>query len=163
MDQEQSAICHVERFSDGTDGDAYAISDMSAAYPGKKVVRGMRMTADKRWIIVRDEMKLDCEDTGYWFAHTRGKITVLDDGKSATIDMDGDKIYLAILGEGRFTVMPAELLCESHNQEGQRDNSDVTKLSIAFSGNTNISVAITPMYDGVTPDVLPEDKPHSEW
>ena len=163
MDQEQSAICHVERFADGTDGDAYAISDMSRAYPGKTVVRGMRMTADKRWIIVRDEMTLGNEDAGYWFAHTRGKITVLDGAKSATIDMDGDKIYLAILGEGSFTVMPAELLCKSHNQEGQRDNSDVTKLAITFKGSSDISVAITPMYDGIIPDTLPEDKPFGEW
>ena len=164
MDQVQSAVCRVERFNDGTDGDAYAISDMSAAYFGdKKVVRGMKMTADRKWVIVRDEMALDSGDEGYWFAHTRGDITVADDGKSATVDIEGDKIYLAILGEGSFTVMPAVHLFEGHNQEGQRDNSSVRKLAVKFNGSTEISVAITPMEDGVIPTILPEDKPLSEW
>ena len=163
MDQVQSSICHVDRFNDGAEGDAYAISDMSAAYFGKKVVRGMRMTADKKWIIVRDEMQLDDNDFGYWFAHTRGKITLLDGGKSATIDMDGDKIYFAVLGDGCFEVMPAVHLYEGHYQADQRDNSDVTKLAIRFKGSSNLSVAIAPMIDGEAPDTLPEDKTLTQW
>jgi len=163
-DQERFCICHVDRFSDGSDGkDAYAVSDISAAYPGKTVVRGMRMTADKKWVIVRDEIKLDEGDTGYWFAHTRGEITVAKGGKSAVIDMDGDKLYLGILGEGTFTVMKAEYLFDGHNQEGQRDNSDVRKLAIAFKGSTDISVAIAAMTDGEVPEEKPEDKSISEW
>ena len=164
MDQEQFSICHVDRFSDGADGrDAYAVSDISAAYWGKDVVRGMRMTADKKWVIVRDEMKIGEGDTGYWFAHTRGKITVSEDGRSAIIDMDGDKLFLTLLDEGILTVMPAKPLFDGHNQEGQRDNSDVTKLAVAFKGSTNISVAISAMPDGKTPTELPIDKTISEW
>ena len=163
MDQELRSICHVDRFSDGSDGDAYAISDISAAYFGKQVVRGMKMTADRKWLIVRDELQLDENDAGYWFAHTRGNINVAEDGKSATIEMGGDKLYFVILGEGSFTVMPALHLFEGHNQEGQRDNSDVTKLSVAFKGTTNIAVAITPLYDGNMPESFPEDKPLAEW
>ena len=163
MDQEQCSICHVDRFNDGSEGDAYAISDISAAYSGKNVVRGMKMTADKKWLIVRDELKLDEDDVGYWFAHTRGKITVAQDGKSAYIEMGGDKLYFAILGEGNFTVMPARHLFEGHNQEGQRDNSDVTKLAISFKGSTDISVAITPMENGEMPEALPEVKALSQW
>ena len=164
MDQVQRSICHVDRFSDGSEGDAYAISDMSAAYSGgKKMVRGMRMTADKKWLIVRDEMELDEGDVGYWFAHTRGNINVSEDGKSATIEMGGEKIYCAILGEGEFTVMPAKHLFDGHVQETQRDNSDVTKLTVRFIGSTNLSVAIAPMTDGKEPDCLPEDKELSAW
>ena len=163
-DQVLSSICHVDRFNDGANGDAYAISDMSAAYHGdKQVVRGMRMTADKKWIIVRDEMKLDEGDAGYWFAHTRGKINVSDDGKSATIEMDGDKLYFALLGDGVFEVMEAKHLYDGHYQHDQRDNSDVTKLTVRFSGSTDLSVAITPMEGGVAPTELPLDKALAEW
>ena len=163
MDQVQCSVCHVDRFNDGSCGDAYAISDISAAYAGKSVVRGMKMTSDKKWLIVRDELKLDESDFGYWFAHTRGKITVNGGGKSATIDMDGDKLYFAILGDGEFTVMPAKQMFDGHYQEGQRDNSDVTKLTVKFKGSTDISVAITPMYDGKTPDSLPEVTELAAW
>ena len=163
-DQVLSSICHVDRFNDGTDGDAYAISDMSAAYVGdKQVVRGMRMTADKKWIIVRDEMKLDEGDAGYWFAHTRGKINVSDDGKSATIEIDGEKLYFALLGDGVFEVMEAKHLYNGHYQHDQRDNSDVTKLTVRFSGSTDLSVAIAPMEGGVAPTELPGDKALAEW
>lgn len=163
-DQERFSICHVDRFSDGADGaDAYAVSDISATYPGKKVVRGMRMTADGQWVIVRDEMKLEDTDVGYWFAHTRGKITLSDDRRSAEIEMDGDRLYLALLGEGNFTVMDAKPLFDGHNQEGQRDNSDVKKLTVRFNGSTTLSVAIAPMKDGRVPETLPEDKPICEW
>ena len=163
-DQVLSSICHVDRFNDGADGDAYAISDMSAAYVGdKQVIRGMRMTADKKWIIVRDEMKLDEGDVGYWFAHTRGKINVSDDGKSATIEMDGEKLYFALLGDGVFEVMEAKHLYDGHYQHDQRDNSDVTKLTVRFSGSTDLSVAIAPMEGGVAPTELPVDKALAEW
>ena len=162
-DQVQSSVCHVDRFCDGADGDAYAISDMSATYWGKSVVRGMKMTADKRWIIVRDEMKLDEGDTGYWFAHTRGEICVLEGGKAATVDMDGDNLYFAILGEGVFEVMPARHLWDGHCQSDQRDNSDVRKLAIRFKGAAEVSVAITPLYDGKMPECLPENTSISEW
>ena len=163
-DQERFCVCHVDRFSDGSDGKgAYAVSDISSAYPGKGVVRGLRMTADGEWIIVRDELKLEKSDTGYWFGHTRGNIEILDGGKSATIEMDGDKLLLKILGEGVFSVMDAWPLYEGHVQEGQRDNSDVKRLAIAFAGAEEITVAIAPMKDGRSPDYVPENKPISEW
>ena len=123
----------------------------------------MKMTSDKKWLIVRDEITVGDNDAGYWFAHTRGKIAVSEDGKSATIEMGGDKLYFAILGEGSFTVMPAKHLFEGHNQEGQRDNSDVTKLAIAFKGSSNIYVVITPLTGDPADMILPEDKPLEKW
>ena len=87
----------------------------------------------------------------------------IDGGKSAIIDMDRDKLYLAILGDGEFEVMPARHLWEGHYQADQRDNSDVTKLVIRFTGSADISVAITPMENGFIPDNKPIDKPFSQW
>jgi hypothetical protein len=68
-----------------------------------------------------------------------------------------------ILGEGSFEVMEAKHLFEGHYQPDQRDNSDVRKLAIRFFGSTDISVAIAPMEDGKAPEVLPVDKPFSQW
>ena len=77
--------------------------------------------------------------------------------------MDGDKLLLKILGEGVFSVMDAWPLYEGHVQEGQRDNSDVKRLAIAFAGAEEITVAIAPMKEGRSPDYVPENKPISEW
>ena len=84
-------------------------------------------------------------------------------GKSATVEMDGEKIYCALLSEGEFEVMEAKHLYDGHYQHDQRDNSDVTKLTVKFKGVKNISVAITPMEGGVAPTELPEDKALAEW
>ncbi len=163
MDQKQSAICHVDRFYDGTEGDAYAISDISEAYFGKKVQRGMKMTEDKKWVVVRDELSLDQNDTGYWFAHTRGEITLLDGGKSAIIEQGGEKLLLVALEGGVFTVMEAKHLLDSNYQAEQFDNSEYKKLAIKFGNVSAISVAIAPMVDGKAPDSLPNNKPLCEW
>ena len=163
LDQERFSIVRIGRFSDGTDGAAYAVADMSATYPGKKVVRGMMMSEDKKWVVVRDELSLDAGDTGYWFAHTRGEITLLDGGRRATVDMGGDKIVLAVLGEGEFTVMEAKHLNDGHYQHDQRDNSDVKKLTVKFGGEAKeITVGIAPMEGGEMPE-LPAVKPICEW
>ena len=159
----QRSICYVDRFNDGSDGEAYAVSDMSEAYFGKNVVRGMRMTADKKWIVVRDEFDLADTDNGYWFAHTRSDIEISDDGKSAVLTENGESIYLAVLGEGSFGVMNAELMYAGHNQEDQFDNSKFKKLVVKFSGKGSVAVAITALYDGKIPAQLPENTSISEW
>jgi len=163
-DQERFSVCKVDRFADGTDGAAYAISDMSATYPGRRVARGMMMSEDKKWIVVRDELSLESLDTGWWFAHTRGEITLLDGGKRAVIEMGGEKLLLAILGEGSFTVMAAKHLRDDLAEEDQYDNSNCRKLAISFDGKaTEITVAIAPMENGEVPTELPEVKPLSAW
>lgn len=163
-DQNIRAITKIDRFSDGEDGEAYAIADMSDVYFGKGVKRGLKMTADKKWIVVRDELKLDKTDTGFWFAHTKGKITVAPDGRSAEIEMDGEKLLAYIIGgDGSFSVMPCVHLFEGHVQKDQRDNSEFSKLAIAFDGaQTALAVAFTP-FEGEMPSTLPENTALSEW
>ena len=77
--------------------------------------------------------------------------------------VDGEKIYCALLGDGEFEVMEAKHLYDGHYQHDQRDNSDVTKLTVKFKGVKSISVAIAPMEGGVAPAQLPEDKAIAEW
>ena len=165
LDQERRSISHVDRFNDGADGtDAYAISDISDTYPGKTVVRGIKMSADKKWVVVRDEMKLDATDTGWWFAHTRGTVTLTDGGKSAVIEQGGEKLFLTVLGKGEFTVMDAKHLNEAHYQADQYDNSAYRKLAVKFDGSyTELTVAIAPMENGVRPENLPMVKELAAW
>ena len=164
-DQNSAAYTRVARFSDGTDGEAYAIADMSDVYPERGVVRGMRMTADRKWITVRDELSLKSGDVCYWFGHTKGSVSVIDGGRAAIIDMDGEKLYVRIIaGEGcTFEVRPCELMFDGHRQETARDNSDCRKLTICFDDRvTELEVAFAPMPEK-KPDRIPAPKPFCEW
>ena len=161
-DQQICSVCRADVFCDGENGEAYVVSNISDAYFGKSVKRGMRMTEDRRWVVIRDELAIDNSDTGYWFAHTSADITLVDDGRSAVLEMDGERMYATVLEGGKFEVMPAVHLYEGHYMPDQYDNSKYKKLAIRFNGATNISVAIAPMPDGVIPEDLPENKSLSE-
>ena len=122
------------------------------------------MSADKKWVVVRDEMQLDATDAGWWFAHTRGKIALTDGGKSAVIEQAGEKLFLTVLGKGEFTVMEAKHLNDAHYQPDQYDNSEYSKLAVKFDGSfTELTVAIAPMENGERPENLPEVNELAAW
>jgi hypothetical protein len=162
-DQEQFAECLINRFNDGTVGEAYAVCDMSAAYFGKQVIRGMRMTEDHKWAIIRDEFVLNDGDVGYWFAHTKADVELVNENKGAVLTIDGESLYLAILGEGEFEVKAAEHMCKEIYLPDQYDNSGFRKLAVKFDKTGSLAVAITPMYDGKLPNELPCDKEIASW
>ena len=109
-------------------------------------------------------MKLDATDTGWWFAHTRGNVALLDSGKSAVIEQEGEKLFLTVLGKGEFTVMEAKHLNEAHYQPDQYDNSKYSKLAVKFDGSfTELTVAIAPMENGERPENTPEVNELAAW
>ncbi|MBE7049370.1 MAG: hypothetical protein E7394_01190 [Ruminococcaceae bacterium] len=162
--QSTDSVCRIQRFEGSDAGDSFAIADISAAYGGKGLVRGMKLTADKKAIIIQDELTPGALYEGYWFGHTTADITLSDDAKSAVLDIDGVKMWVGILTGQTFSVMDAIQLSSSMIQEGQIDNSQFKKLAIKFTGNTDISVAIMPLGNGENaPSSIPEFKKLSEW
>ncbi len=167
-EQDQVELCesYISTYRAGAGEDCVAVCDMSVAYPGKEVVRGMRMPADRRSVIIRDEMTLDPADTVYWFGHTKANISISADRRSAVLDIDGSRMWVGLLADGELSVMPAVHLIPDMAQEGQRDNSDVKKLTVKLKGVSSavISVCFAPLMDGEErPALIPEDKPISLW
>ncbi len=166
LDQVRRCESYISTYRAAKGEDSVAVCDMSVAYPGKGVVRGMRMPADRRSVIIRDELTLDPADTVYWFAHTRAKIELSPDRRSAVLDMDGVRMWVGLLADGELQTMPAELLDPSMNQPGQNDNSAFSKLAIRLRGvsSATFSVCFAPLVNGESvPALVPEDKPISEW
>lgn len=164
-DQARDSHCFIDVYREG-DGrcDSIAVCDISAAYFGKGVVRGMRMTADRGALIIQDELSIDPTDNGYWFAHTKADITLAEDRRSAVFDMDGVRLWAGVLAEGEFEVMAAEHLCPELVQPDQNDNSDFKKLAIRFSGASTLSVAFLPLSEGQSAPVsIPEYKEIANW
>ncbi len=165
-DQNIKAYTRVEKFSDGAQGEMFAIADMSDVYYGRPVKRGIRITERDglKWVTVRDEYKLKKGEVGLWFAHTAGDIEVSEDGGSAIITIDGQKMLVICTTGHQLEVMECKLMCEAHNQEGQYDNSGFKKLAIRLDPrDTAVEVAFRPFeYDGHG-CYMPSPKPLSDW
>lgn len=162
--QSTDSVCRIGRFEGSDTGDSFAIADISAAYGGKTVVRGLKLCRDENALIVQDEIAPGSLYEGYWFGHTQADITLSDDAKSAVLDIDGVKMWVGILTGQTFSVMDAIQLSSSMIQEGQVDNSEYKKLAIKFTGNSDISVAIMPLESGQSaPSSVPEFKKLANW
>ena len=147
-----------------------ASADLTAAYePGgaESVVRGLKMIKDKECVVIQDEISLHAPGEIYWFAHTKGQITLADDGRSAVVTVGSERLWVGILSdEGRLTVMNDELLPTSRAVANQKDNSECRKLAIHLTDtkDTTISVACIPLKQGETqPAWTPAVKAISEW
>ena len=104
-------------------------------------------------MIVQDEISLNAAGEIYWFAHTKGSISVASGGRSAVITVGSDKLWVGILSEGgKFTSMKAEPLPSTPSVPGQSDNSEYRKLAIHLTNtkDTVISVACIPLKSGET-------------
>ena len=164
-DQERFCIVRIDRFSDGTECDACAVADMSVAYPGRTVKRGLKITADLGAVVVQDELGLVAGDEGYWFAHTAGEVKIAEDGRSAVVEIKGESMLVSLLAGGRgFEVMPCIQMNAAHVQEHQRDNSAFTRLAVRFGAeDTVLAVQFTPIVDGKPVTGASEIKPLAEW
>lgn len=175
-DQAADSHCYITGLSSNNES-RYAYGDISDAYFGKKAVRGMKMSSDGKSVVIRDELKLNDTDSGYWFAHTKADIALSADKKSAVLTIDGVKLWVGILSEGlTFEIMDAIQLNsdviptdDTHSSNdsayrGQKPNDEFKKLAISFSGSTDISVAFVPLSGNQTrPDIIPSDSEIKNW
>ena len=168
LDQQEGAECLITGFSGGNE--AFAITDLTAAYEpsgAKSVVRGLKMIKEKECVIIQDEISLNAPGEIYWFAHTKGQISLANDGRSAIVTVGSEKLWVGIISDdGKCTVMNAELLPTSRAVSNQKDNSEYRKLAIHLTNtkNTTISIACITLKQGETqPAWTPAVTPISEW
>lgn len=145
------------------DNGSFAIMDLSESYErdATKAKRGYMLTDDRRSVLIRDEISLKKESDIYWFAHTDGKIKILDNN-TAIINIDG-KLYKVIVE----TNAKEHTLCASDATPlptspdiAQTDmiSQGVSKLAIKLkaSGDLNINVKFCYAYDIASNEPLPD-------
>ncbi len=135
----------------------YAICDMSDAYPGKGVVRGIKLCRGTKTVIVRDKIKCEPENEIYWAAHTRANIELSADKKSAVLKQNEKQLWVGIDGEGEFEIRDAlpfptspkvePAVDQDGTMHAQSKNEGVKKLVIRNRGKSeyDIKVAFVPM------------------
>ncbi len=173
-DQEHTANCHIHRFSGGEE--SFAIADMSEAYPGKEVVRGLKLDRKDGSILVQDEIRCSAEDEIRWSAHTSAYARILESGKAVILDVQGVKMYVSLLTDGVFEIRPSapdeyspvvEPAANSSSSvlKGQAENPGC-KLVIELKGKSarRIAVWMVPLTEGKEiPSEKPEVKPLALW
>ncbi len=174
-DQEHVANCQVDRYM--AQGDSFAIGDMSTAYPGKRVVRGMKMLRESGSVVLQDEIECCAEDIIRWSAHTPASVIFCNQGKTVILDVDGTKMAAVLLSDGYFTLRAAAAdenspVPEPAVYDGgttlryQAVNNGFGKLEIHLSGKESHTVAVWfyPLTDGrEIPTEKPEIIPLKNW
>ena len=131
-DQNPKGVAPITAFAGGADG-ARATADLISAFAGvEKVLRTLRRIGGTA-VEVRDEITPRGPAEIWWFMHTRAKVEIAADGRSAWLREAGRTLRVSLAdgpADVRFTTMPAAPLPSSPNPPGQRDNSDVTKLAL---------------------------------
>ncbi len=174
-DHEMKAACTTARFSDGEE--SFAIGDLSEAFPGKKVVRGMKMLRESGSVILQDEIECAETDIVRWSAHTPAAIRFYEQGKAVVLDIGGVKMYVALLTDGYFTAAAAAPdeyspipdpapSASNDTPRPQATNEGVQKLMLHLTGKEKheICVWFYPLTDGrEIPKEKPEIKALSLW
>jgi hypothetical protein len=170
-DQDPKAVASITRceFSPET---GFAIVDLSQAYAknAKSVHRGFAFYK-RQSVLIQDEIKTAQPLDLWWFMHTPASIKISEDGKKATLTLEGARLTASILtpAEAAFTVMRAEPLPNSPHPEGQNANGSIHKLVIHLSDSSNatelekrIAVLFVPGDAEVSPEAATV-KPLAEW
>ena len=91
-DQDPTASCPLVRVEAGDDA-VLAMADLSPAYPGASVERGVGLVDGRSRLVVRDEIEADGADV-WWFLHTETGVDA--DGPAAALEGDGRRMRAAI-------------------------------------------------------------------
>lgn len=172
-DQVPTAYGEFIRVESGTTS-SLAVVDMTKAYTqAEDGARGILFKDERSTIIVQDEMHLSAPDIVRWQVHTRGNITISDDGRTAWIKDGNHKMYIELVAEDsslKFTSCPADSydpLYKNAEREYSRDN--LTKLCVITENKVKdfeIAVVFRVLYEGQSePSVgtLYEYVPIQQW
>ena len=107
-------------------------------------------------VVIQDEARLSQAMDIWWFAHTEGKITVSEDGRSAIIERNGVYLYAEIVSadaSAKFTAMGAVSLDERYvgdttTDDGylkdnvEKSRAAISKLCVKVENVTELKLAV---------------------
>lgn len=120
---------------------AYAITDLTEAYPGLAQARRGVALIDRKRVLVADELRCATPAKPVsWRMATDAEISLSTDGRVATLKKQGKQLHARLLApaNGRFTICPATPPTDSENQ-----NANVKLLQIDLNPvGSQLSIAV---------------------
>ena len=125
---------------------------MTTAYKdnARFAIRGVKLTDNRRVVIVRDEIECFEGSDIWWFMHTDANISLSDDGKTAVLEKNNKKIKMSVLGSNdlKFQIKDAAPFPSTPlpTNGTQNPNTGIKKLAIHIIGaeKADITVAASP-------------------
>jgi hypothetical protein len=151
-DQDPLADCSIQSLG-SNDGSVYAIADLSGAYPGAEVRRGVGLFEDRTELVVRDELDAGGDDV-WWFMHTEAEVTT--DGPTATLQHEGERMQAAVVSPdaATFEVMDPAPFSTTSTPEEDEPVEDVRKLALHIPGAQTTAIEVR-----IGSSVHPSDSP----
>ncbi len=147
-DQNPKAVAKIVKF-ESTPQQALAVVDLTQAYQPHVdcAIRTFKL-ADRKRLIVTDELQAKQPSELWWFLHTEAKVNLNDGGRTAVLSQRGKTctVNLQEPAGATFQVMDCNPLPSSPNPEPQADNRGRRKLALHVTGvqATRIQVALQP-------------------
>jgi len=150
---------------------AYWITDLSQAYNGTAVKRGIRMINGRTQVLLQDEIA-GSTLASQWRVHTNATIDVSGNGNTANMKLNGKQMTVTILspqGTKFETMDPVRLATDPPLPRGSPDlpNPGVKVLAInlpASSTTTTVTVLFTPQWaNGVKTNLQQKVLPLDQW
>jgi hypothetical protein len=139
---------------------SFGVWDLSNNITGvTKVQRGIQLFANRKQVLVQDEIVLPSAGTAWWFAHfsnTSTTATISGDGTSVTLQSGTERLWGKIVsGGGTWSVRAAVPLPTSPNPAENNPNTTYSKLAINLTGITSTTLAVwfVPLAPGENPPV----------
>lgn len=147
-DQNPKAVAKIVKF-ESSPQQALAVVDLTQAYNAHadRAIRTFTL-ADRKRLIVMDELQARQPAELWWFLHTEAKVKLDDGGRTAVLSQH-EKTFTVRLQEpadAAFQVMDCRPLPSSPNPESQADNRGRRKLALHLTGvqATRIRVSLQP-------------------
>lgn len=145
-DQNPLGKSPITDFNSFTD-EGVAIVDMTEAYSpnAKDIRRGIKLFGLRKTVLLQDEIHLLQPNDIWWFIHTRQKINISADGKSAQLVAGSKMLRISMLspadGDAKFIVLDAVPLPTSPKPT-QSNNAEFKKLAIHLVSQEKVTIAV---------------------
>lgn len=168
--QDLKAFPKIDRFESG-ESSSFAVTDLSDVYKAhaKDVKRGIKLTNNRKSIIVQDELDLNSPSEVKWFMHTPCEIEIAPDGKSARVKGDYRDMLVYLLDDidASFSVMKAQPLPTSPTNDKQNKNTNFRKLVLSMTDVTTATIPVCFSFVASGEEAqnlyMPEVVPLSNW
>lgn len=155
-------------FTVPSDSSAFVVADLSTAYFGANVHRGIRMLPGRRQVLLQDELT-SIPDASQWRVQTNATISIDSTGRIATLALGGKNLIAKILSPDgvTFSDLPSSRTSKAPAiapglQDMDNGNARVLAIDIP-SGTNTVQVLFNPQWDDFTSFVDPPSVALADW